>query len=67
MKTAQDLVKDIKEILIGTKSSKEQLVKAAENSVTTTSQLCEEVKSGAASLSSENQQAQVGLLASFPN
>ena len=59
MKTSQQLVQDIKEILSGTASSKEQLIKAAENSVTTTGQLCEEVKAGAASLSSENQQAQV--------
>eukprot|EP00092_Neocalanus_flemingeri_P085334 GFUD01107374.1.p1 GENE.GFUD01107374.1~~GFUD01107374.1.p1 ORF type:complete len:1009 (+),score=319.61 GFUD01107374.1:263-3028(+) len=62
LKSAQVLVKDIKDILTGTTSSKEQLIKAAENSVTNTTKLCEEVKTGAASLTSENQQAQVMLL-----
>ena len=60
MNTAQVLVKDIKDILTGTTSSKDQLIKSAENSVTTMTKLCEEVKTGAASLTSENQQAQVG-------
>merc|ERR1719430_704836 len=62
LKTAQVLVEDIKEILTGTTSSKDQLIKAAESSVTTTTKLSEEVKTGAASLTSENQQAQVMLL-----
>ena len=59
LKTSQDLVKNIKELLAGTTSSKDGLIEAAQNSVTTTAKLCEQVKAGAASLSSENPQAQV--------
>ena len=54
-------MKDIKELLAGTASSKDGLIKAAQNSVTTTAKLCDQVKSGAATLGSENLQAQVHI------
>ena len=50
----------LKAILTGTTQSKDELVGAAEGSRATASKLCEEVKQGAASLTSDKKEAQVG-------
>ena len=62
LKTAKALVEDTKTLVAGAASSQEQLARAAENAVTTIVQLKDVVKSGAASLGSPNQQAQVMLI-----
>ena len=56
---AQHLVSDIKAILTGTGQEKSSLVRAVEESLSTTSQLAVEVKRGAAGLSDTNQAGQV--------
>ena len=59
LKTAKALVEDTKTLVAGAASSQEQLAVAAQNAVTTIVGLSEVVKNGAASLGSQNQEAQV--------
>ena len=59
MKTAKALVEDTKTLVAGAASSQEQLAVAAQNAVSTIVQLSDVVKNGAASLGSQNQEAQV--------
>lgn len=59
LKTAKALVEDTKTLVAGAASSQEQLAVAAQNAVTTIVQLAEVVKLGAASLGSNNPEAQV--------
>ena len=59
MKTAKALVEDTKTLVAGAASSQEQLAVAASNAVTTIIKLSEDVKAGATSLGSQNQEAQV--------
>jgi hypothetical protein len=59
LKTAKALVEDTKTLVAGAASSQEQLAVAAQNAVTTIVQLSDVVKAGAASLGSQNQEAQV--------
>ena len=59
LKTAKALVEDTKTLVAGAASSQEQLAVAAQNAVTTIVQLSDVVKNGAASLGSQNQEAQV--------
>lgn len=61
LKTAKALVEDTKTLVAGAASSQEQLAVAAQNAVTTIIQLAEVVKLGAASLGSNNPEAQVCL------
>ena len=61
MKTAKALVEDTKTLVAGAASSQEQLAVAASNAVTTIIKLSEDVKAGATSLGSQNQEAQVKL------
>ena len=61
MKTAKALVEDTKTLVAGAASSQEQLAVAAQNAVTTIVGLSEVVKNGAASLGSQNQEAQVKI------
>ena len=53
------MVEDTKTLVAGAASSQEQLAVAAQNAVTTIVGLSEVVKNGAASLGSQNQEAQV--------
>merc|ERR1719150_1439225 len=62
LKTAKALVEDTKTLVAGAASSQEQLAVAAQNAVTTIVGLSEVVKNGAASLGSQNQEAQVMLI-----
>merc|ERR1712098_276155 len=62
LKTAKALVEDTKTLVAGAASSQEQLAVAAQNAVTTIVQLSDVVKNGAASLGSQNQEAQVMLI-----
>merc|ERR1712203_34936 len=62
MGTAKALVEDTKTLVAGAASSQEQLAVAAQNAVTTIVGLSEVVKNGAASLGSQNQEAQVMLI-----
>lgn len=62
LKTAKALVEDTKTLVAGAASSQEQLAVAAQNAVTTIVQLSDVVKSGAASLGSQNREAQVMLI-----
>merc|ERR1719187_1060538 len=62
LKTAKALVEDTKTLVAGAASSQEQLAVAAQNAVTTIVQLSDVVKTGAASLGSQNQEAQVMLI-----
>ncbi|KAG1695569.1 Talin-1 [Nymphon striatum] len=62
LKTAKALVEDTKTLVAGAASSQEQLAVAAQNAVTTIVQLAEVVKLGAASLGSNNPEAQVLLI-----
>lgn len=62
LKTAKALVEDTKTLVAGAASSQEQLAVAAQNAVTTIIQLAEVVKLGAASLGSNNPEAQVLLI-----
>lgn len=62
LKTAKALVEDTKTLVAGAASSQEALAVAAQNAVTTITQLTEAVKLGAATLSSNNSQAQIHLL-----
>ena len=59
LKTAKALVEDTKTLVAGAASSQEQLAVAAQNAVATIVQLSEVVKLGAASLGSNNPEAQV--------
>lgn len=59
LKTAKALVEDTKTLVAGAASSQEQLAVAAQNAVATIVQLSEVVKFGAASLGSNNPEAQV--------
>lgn len=52
-------MEDTKTLVAGAASSQEQLASAAQNAVSTIVQLAEVVKSGAASLGANNQEAQV--------
>ncbi|XP_013776088.1 talin-2-like [Limulus polyphemus] len=62
LKTAKALVEDTKTLVAGAASSQEQLAVAAQNAVTTIVQLSEVVKFGAASLGSNNPEAQVLII-----
>jgi len=62
LKTAKALVEDTKTLVAGAASSQEQLAVAAQTAVTTIVGLSEVVKNGAASLGSQNQEAQVMLI-----
>ncbi|RWS15528.1 talin-1-like protein [Dinothrombium tinctorium] len=62
LKTAKALVEDTKTLVAGAASTQEQLAVAVHNAVTTITQLAEVVKLGAASLGSNNSEAQVLLL-----
>ncbi|KAF7995722.1 hypothetical protein HCN44_006829 [Aphidius gifuensis] len=62
LKTAKALVEDTKTLVAGAASSQEQLAVAAQNAVTTIVQLSDVVKYGAASLGSQNSEAQVMLI-----
>ncbi|OXU28323.1 hypothetical protein TSAR_002155 [Trichomalopsis sarcophagae] len=62
LKTAKALVEDTKTLVAGAASSQEQLAVAAQNAVSTIVQLAEVVKYGAASLGSDNPEAQVMLI-----
>ena len=62
LKTAKVLVEDSKTLVAAAASSQEQLAVAAQDAVTTIMQLLEVVKLGAASLCSNNSEAQVLLL-----
>ncbi|XP_049847483.1 talin-1 isoform X1 [Schistocerca gregaria] len=62
LKTAKALVEDTKTLVAGAASSQEQLAVAAQNAVATIVQLSEVVKLGAASLGSNNPEAQVMLI-----
>merc|ERR1719510_590468 len=62
LKTAKALVEDTKTLVAGAASSQEQLAVAAQNAVTTIVGLSDVVKNGAASLGSQNQEAQVMLI-----
>merc|ERR1740128_753612 len=62
LKTAKALVEDTKTLVAGAASSQEQLAVAAQNAVSTIVQLSDVVKNGAASLGSQNQEAQVMLI-----
>ena len=59
LKTAKALVEATKTLVAGAAASQEQLAVAAQNAVTTIVGLSEVVKNGAASLGSQNQEAQV--------
>merc|ERR1712106_859820 len=59
LKTAKALVEDTKTLVAGAASSQEQLAVAAQNAVSTIVQLSDVVKNGAASLGSQNQEAQI--------
>ena len=54
-------MEDTKTLVAGAASSQEQLAVAAQNAVTTIVGLSEGVKNGAASLGSQNQEAQVKI------
>ncbi|XP_021951847.1 talin-1 isoform X2 [Folsomia candida] len=62
LKTAKALVEDTKTLVAGAASTQEQLASAAQNAVATIVQLAEAVKFGAASLGSNNPEAQVMLI-----
>ncbi|XP_072756021.1 talin-2 isoform X1 [Anoplolepis gracilipes] len=62
LQTAKALVEDTKTLVAGAASSQEQLAVAAQNAVSTIVQLAEVVKYGAASLGSQNPEAQVMLI-----
>ena len=59
LKTAKALVEDTKTLVAGAASNQEQLATAAQNAVLTITRLAECVKQGAASLGSEQPDAQV--------
>ena len=56
------MVEDTKTLVAGAVSSQEQLAVAAQNAVSTIVTLSDVVKNGAASLGSQNQEAQVMLI-----
>ena len=60
LKTAKALVEDTKTLVAGAASTQEQLASAAQNAVATILQLADVVKLGAASLGTDNTDAQVG-------
>ncbi|XP_037077227.1 LOW QUALITY PROTEIN: talin-2-like [Pollicipes pollicipes] len=62
LKTAKALVEDTKTLVAGAASTQEQLASAAQNAVATILQLADVVKLGAASLGSDNTDAQVMLM-----
>ena len=59
LKTAKALVEDTKTLVAGAASNQEQLAGAAQNAVMTITRLADCVKHGAASLGSEQPEAQV--------
>ena len=59
LKTAKSLVEDTKTLVAGAASNQEQLANAAQNAVMTITRLADGVKQGAASLGSEQPEAQV--------
>ena len=59
LKTAKALVEDTKTLVAGAASNQEQLASAAQSAVMTITRLAECVKHGAASLGSEQPDAQV--------
>ena len=65
LKTAKALVEDTKTLVAGAASNQEQLAGAAQSAVMTITRLADCVKHGAASLGSEQPEAQVSL--GFPS
>ena len=61
LKTAKALVEDTKTLVAGAASNQEQLAGAAESAVMTITRLADCVKHGAASLGSEQPEAQVSV------
>lgn len=61
LKTAKALVEDTKTLVAGAAANQEHLASAAQNAVMTITKLADCVKHGAASLGSEQPEAQVGL------
>ena len=59
LKTAKALVEDTKTLVAGAASNQEQLATAAQSAVMTITRLADAVKRGAASLGSEQPEAQV--------
>ena len=59
LKTAKSLVEDTKTLVAGAASNQEQLASAAQSAVMTITRLADSVKQGAASLGSEQPEAQV--------
>ena len=59
LKTARALVEDTKTLVAGAASNQEQLASAAQNAVLTITRLADCVKHGAASLGSQQPEAQV--------
>ena len=59
LKTAKSLVEDTKSLVAGAASNQEQLAAAAQSAVLTITRLADCVKHGAASLGSEQPEAQV--------
>lgn len=62
LKTAKDLVEDTKTLVAGAASNQEQLAAAAQCAVKTITRLADVVKLGAASLGSNQPEAQVGII-----
>ena len=62
LKTAKSLVEDTKTLVAGAASNQEQLASAAQNAVMTITRLADSVKQGAASLGSDQPEAQVHLI-----
>ena len=65
LKTAKALVEDTKTLVAGAASNQEQLAGAAQNAVMTITKLADCVKHGAASLGSEQTEAQVPMFIAF--
>ena len=63
LKTAKELVEDTKLLVSGAALNQDQLAGAASKSVATINQLSECIKRGAASLGSDQPEAQVGVVA----
>ena len=62
LKTAKSLVEDTKTLVAGAASNQEQLASAAQSAVMTITRLADSVKQGAASLGSDQPEAQVHLM-----
>lgn len=67
MKTAKSLVDDTKSLVAGATGTQESLANAAQNSVKTIASLAEVVKLGAASIGSDQPEAQVCVVVHIQN